>query len=651
MTAVPDHEFPLDPMEQAAAEDEANVVLALGGSGTGRTHTLAARVAFLLRRGASPGSIVCLSLTEGGPADLRRRLRMHPEIGGQAGLIHVGTFHQYANDILRDGGASALGLPPCYTVWDQKRALETLELTRRFRRRDLLAALRWHGLNQARWADSPEVPPRERRWREVVEFHTAEKNWQHALGLEDLLVGAIRVLELDEGIRSRWMPGHLLVDGFEDITPVQFRLLEQLTGSPRLMTGPSRSLTVAADPNQSLTGGPDRSYFTEYLKLRFPGLGTHELRLNQQGSQELWRMATTLAGCDAMNGLTPDGQLSYGVPAGRPRLVEVEGTLTDLDGHCLGEVLRLAGEGVPLENVAILYRRGNVIRRLRTRLVHLDIPHRVLGEERPERAGDARCLGALLSCALNPRDLSSFRIAAAPGHPNAGRRLSGGVCRRLRHLAEERELNLIQAAGDNLAVFRKDAAVFQGLSWLVEAWHSLDELLGDPEGSLPGLVVLALDSIRQAQPAGLTPVEEPELERLWALCNALPRRAHETPRQRLRRFLDLLSPALHAGGLPENGGLTLGAIQAAKGLRWPIVFILDVSDRTIPGGAGPHGDTRREQRLFHTAITRATRQLHLYSAADTGLAGGDRPSRFLDPVRDQLEHQRIGSRAGRPEGG
>ena len=69
-------------------------------------------------------------------------------------------------------------------------------------------------------------------------------------------------------------------------------------------------------------------------------------------------MATTLAGCDAMNGLVHDGQLSYGVPAGRPRLVEVEGTLTDLDGHCLREVRRMADAGVPLGNMAILYREG-----------------------------------------------------------------------------------------------------------------------------------------------------------------------------------------------------------------------------------------------------------------------------------------------------
>ena len=653
MTAVRDHEFLLDPMEQAAAEDTANVVVVQGGSGTGRTHTLVARVAFLRRRGASPGSTVCLALTDGAAADLRRRLEMHPEIAGQSRFIYVGTFHEYANDILRSGGSRALGLPPGYTVWDLQRALETLELTRRFRRQDLLPALRWYGLNQARWADSPETPPRQRRWRNVVDFHTSEKNWQHALDPDDLLVMAIRALELDEDIRSRWMPGHLLVDGFEDITPVQFRLLEQLIGSPRLMTGPSRSLTVATDPNQRFLRGLDGAYFTGYLALRFPRLGTHTLRLNQQGSQELSRMATTLSGHDSMNGLIPDGQVCNGGERGRPRLVEVEGTLTDLDGHCLLEVRRLAEAGVPLEDMAILYRRGNAIRRLRTRLAHLDIPHRVLGEERPERPGDARCLAALLTCVLNPRDMPAVRIAAAPGYPNAPRRLSDGVCRRLRQLAEEQNLDLIQAAERNLAAFgtKMDDPVPRGLSWLVETRHALDQLLGDPEGSLHGLVELGLTLIRQAQPPGLSPVEEPELERLWALCEATPRLDRETPRQHLRRFLDLLSPALHAGLSPGGGGLTLGTIHAAKGLRWRIVHILDASDRTTTGRAGPHSDTRQAQRLFYTAITRATEQLCLYSPADIGGGDEDQPSRFLDPVRDQLDHQRIAARGPRQEAG
>ena len=129
MTDGRDHEFPLDPMEQAAAEATADVVVVLGGSGTGRTHTLVARVAVLLRRGASPSSIICLTLTDGGAADLGRRLEMHPETGGKSRHVYVGTVHQYANDILRNGGASGLGLSPGYTVWDQQRAVEMLELT------------------------------------------------------------------------------------------------------------------------------------------------------------------------------------------------------------------------------------------------------------------------------------------------------------------------------------------------------------------------------------------------------------------------------------------------------------------------------------------------------------------------------------------
>ena len=159
-----------------------------------------------------------LTLTEPGAEDLRHRLAMHPETGGAYPSIFVGTFHQYANRILRDGGArSILGLSPYYSVWDQQRAVETLEVTHRLRQRDVLAALRWYGLNRARSDDSQESPARERRWRDVVEFHTSEKRRQHALDLDDLLVMAIQALEQDQGIRSRWTPGHLLVDQFEDI--------------------------------------------------------------------------------------------------------------------------------------------------------------------------------------------------------------------------------------------------------------------------------------------------------------------------------------------------------------------------------------------------------------------------------------------------
>ena len=124
--------------------------------------------------------------TDRGAEDLRRRLEMHPDTRGTARRVYVGTFHQYANQILRNGGAAALGFTPDYTVWDQQRAVETLDLTLSPRQRDLLASLRWYALNRGQWPDSPEIDARESHWRDVVAAYTGEKQWQNALDLDDL---------------------------------------------------------------------------------------------------------------------------------------------------------------------------------------------------------------------------------------------------------------------------------------------------------------------------------------------------------------------------------------------------------------------------------------------------------------------------------
>ena len=137
---------------------------------------------------------------------------------------------------------------------------------------------------------------------------------------------------------------------------------------------------------------------------------------------------------------------------GRPLLVEVEGTLTDLDEHCLREVRRLADQqGVPLENMAILYLRGDAIHRLRTRLTHLDIPHRVLG------GGSA---GASRGCPLpgRPADLSAeplgpvgvphCRRSRLPERPAPSQRR--GLPPAAGQLAVDQNTDLIQAAELNL---------------------------------------------------------------------------------------------------------------------------------------------------------------------------------------------------------
>ena len=337
--------------------------------------------------------------------------------------------------------------------------------------------------------------------------------------------------------------------------------------------------------------------------------------------------------------------MSDGVSGGAPVLVEVEGTLRELYTHCLEEVQRLAEEGMPWEDMAILFRKGDAARRLATQLVHRDVPYRVLGGPRRDTPGDTRLVAALLTSVLNGRDLHSFRIAAAPGHPNRERRLPMGPSLRLRKSRLESKVDLVEAARRHLEDLDEGDADRHGLSWLVGVWEELDGKLRDPRCDVRDLFLLARHRVRQEQPPGLSPVEDPGFGALMRLCEATPRARVETPRTHLQRVLDrwslggradLHDPALHRG-------LTLAPIHAAKGHRWRVVFLLDVNDDAMPGKVGDYSQrVERERRIFYTGVTRATRRLYLYCVADTGRGAPVRPTRFLDPIMHLVERRRVG---------
>ena len=649
----PPYPYPLDPMERAAAGDAEGVVVIAGGTGTGKTHTLVARVAALLDAGARPGHVACLTARSESAALLRLRLERHPRTGGHLDEIFVGTIHECAANLLRHAGADSLGIPLDFTIWDHAQAVDAVHLVwpeyheTRLTKREVREALDWHWRNQGRSHLERPLPPRERLWFDVAEAYAIEKRWQNALDPEDLIVLAIRAMDRDQKERDRWRSTrtrHLLVDQAEEFTPWQLRLLQ-------LMVGPTRSLMVATDPNQRVHRDAAPSV-AEFLRLRFPELGQHRLRLNHERSAENFELTSTLNRHPVAPGLVDDMQVSDDVRRGPPKLVEVPGTLQDMYSHCLGRIQEIAAGGIPWEDMAVLYRVGGHVRRMRTQLAHRDIRYRVLGEAPRDRHGDARWIVAMLTCLLNPRDLRSVRIAAAPGYPNKDRILAPGSSRLLRRLAREQQMTLIETAGRNLNRF--DEGDRGLLSELVQNWRHLDALLQDPDCGLRALLLRAEALVQRARAPGLTRVQDPEMGRLWRLCEAAPQPGWEDLGLHLVRFLDLWSPALHPDAhsdLNEGWGVTFGTIHAAKGRRWKVVFLLDVSDETMPGRVGPYSSRiERENRTFYTGVTRATEALYLYHLADTGRGNRTTPSRFLGPVLHLLERETAGRRRPTPAG-
>ena len=375
--------------------------------------------------------------------------------------------------------------------------------------------------------------------------------------------------------------------------------------------------------------------------------------MTQAASRELADVAEALQRAGLGRGLWDQGQVSDGVSGGAPVLVEVEGTLREMYTACLEDAQRLADDGMPWEDMAILYRRGDAARRLATQLVHRDIPFQVLGRAPLDTPGDTRLVTALLTLLLNPRDLHSFRIAAAPGHPNRERKLSIAPSLRLHQFVRDSGVDLVEAAKRHLEDLDEGSAEHHGLSWLVGVWEELDDKLRDPRCDVRDLFLLARRRVQQEQPPGLSPVEDPGLGDLLRLCEATPRARGETPRMQLQRVMDRWSLGFRADldDPARHRGLTLAPIHAAKGTYWKAVFLLDISDGAMPGAVGDYSQrVERERRVFYTAVTRATRRLFLYCAADTGRGAPVRPTRFLDPIVHLVERRRVGMGEARPAG-
>ena len=640
-----DETFPLDQYQLAAVRENGPTSLVLGSHRAGRSQVVVGRVAHLLERGADPTWISVVTVRGETAESLRSSILRHPAAGSRAGDVFVGTIFNLSSDILRDGGAQVLGMSPYHTVWDEPTGLEMLQLAwkaqgdRNLTRRELRQVLRWRERNQTRWHIDPYLPPRQYSWWKVDWFLNAELEAQNAVLLSELPALALRALQHDDALREEWSHGrtrHLLVDEAEDLTPRELALLQALMG-------PTRSLMAAIDPMQRVRDVADSSAYA-HLATSHPQAAVHVLRTDHSSSQPLFRTAAALRQPLAGPAWDPGDGECAGPPGEPALLVEQEGDFDDIANHCLDEIQRLHGLGIPLGDMAVLDRRGRALEWMRTRLIHRDIPHRVLGGPPADLPTDARCAAALLTLLLNPHDLHAARIAAAPDHPNRDRLLPEGTALELRRAARERGQDLVAAARELHGQPPQDDPERRSLANLLRGYDALSESFLDREANFGHLCPLAMEVVAGMKPSVLRDAKEPRddgLMDLWTETGEIP---GESRRDFLCRFLDLLSPALHPVH-PRWGldAVSIGDFAGAKGLGFQAVFILDVSDQATPGRRGRHGgELESELRQLCIAVTRASRRLTMYHPSDTGIAGARyAPSRFLQPAEHLLEGRRM----------
>jgi DNA helicase-2/ATP-dependent DNA helicase PcrA len=584
-------------------------LLIIAGAGSGKTNTLAHRVAHLILRGADPRRILLLTFTRRAAAEMTRRVERicassHADLAG--GIAWSGTFHAIANRLLRLY-AEPIGLDPNFTVLDRSDAADLINLVRdelglseqdrRFPKKATCLAIYSYAVNAR--IELERLLPKAFPWcsdwveqlRKLFRAYALAKQAQHVLDYDDLLLYFAKMMAsrpIAEDVGGRF--DFVLVDEYQDTNALQAEILLRLKPD-------GRGLTVVGDDAQAIYGF--RAATVRNI-LDFP---THfatpaavlRLEQNYRSTQPILDAANAVLDL-ASEGFTKSLFSRRRSPQ-KPRLAVVQGEDAQVD-YVVRRVLDNREAGIALREQAVLFRTSHHSGRLELELGRRNIPFVKFGGLKFVETAHVKDVLALLRFAENPRDrVAAFRVLQLlPG-------IGPGTARKA--------LGLLEVGNFDHAAL----GALQPPLAAAELWPALVELMA----SLRTCLMWAgqLDLVRGFYDPLLEELYDHARARLADLDELVRIAAGYPSRERFLSELALDPPAAAGdeAGAPrrDEDYLILSTIHSAKGREWRVVFVLNVVDGCIPSdmATGSDVEIEEERRVLYVAMTRAKDQLHL----------------------------------------
>jgi len=597
----------LNPQQRAAVTHGDGPILVVAGAGTGKTRTLAYRVAYLISTGVPPSRILLLTFTRRAADEMLRRAAGIVARGTSATeRVWGGTFHSTANRLLRTY-ARSLGLRPEFTILDQGDAEDLMNRIRhdrglcsreqRFPRKATCLAIYSRCVNGEE--ELPVVLRRDFPWcveweselREIFREYVVRKQDRNVLDYDDLLLYWAHLVEVPsvaEELCGRF--DHVLVDEYQDTNRLQARIL-------RGMRVGNANIMVVGDDAQSIyrfRGATVRNML-DFPK-QFPGATIVTLEQNYRSTLPILEMTNRVISearerySKALWSERRSDQL--------PRLVTCRDA-DQQDEYVIERVLAHFEEGIPLRRQAVLFRAAHLSDTLELALTRRGIPYHKYGGLRFLETAHVKDLIAFLRVLENPRDeLAWFRILE----------MLDGVG----PATAARAVEKIAAGSDDprsLRAFPAPPAAKSGLEALAALFDELVPL----RGRSPGV----------------------EVERIRAYYDPLLQRLYDNPAPRIRDLISLeqiasgyrsrrkflldlqLDPPTSTSDLAgppykDEDWLVLSTIHSAKGCEWDVVYLIHAVDGFLPSdlATGSEEEIEEERRLAYVALTRA--KDHIY---------------------------------------
>jgi DNA helicase-2/ATP-dependent DNA helicase PcrA len=636
----------LNPEQRQAVETTEGPLLVLAGAGSGKTRVLTSRIAYLIGVYGIPAEqILAVTFTNKAAGEMKERVEKL--LGPLAGDVSIGTFHSIGVRILRrDIGHLARNRG--FVIYDDS---DSIGVIKEVLKREGLdpkvhdpRRIRWQ-IDQ--WKNAGLLPPATADRARDLDQELISKLYgkyqqkladAEALDFGDLLLLTAELFRKHPRVLQHYRQkySYILVDEYQDTNGVQYGIIGQLAGE-------HRNLCVVGDPDQSIYAwrGADLRNILDFEK-DYPDAKVIKLERNYRSTQPI------LAGASAVisNNLErKDKTLFTDREGGTPiRFLEAETDREEAQFVIRNMLIANRNEHVPFGNQAILYRTNAQSRLFEEELLKYDVPYTIVGGQRFYDRAEIKDVMAYLRLLVNPRDDQALRRIV--NKPTRG--IGKTSFERVESMAAAKGLPLLE--GMRIAV---ETGIAGRASGKMAAFLDLVDVLANLRSafSLDDLIarVLADTGYLRSLEKEDTPESETRIDNLKELVSSA-RDFHvanedelgDEDRGELELYLDqvaLISDLDSWEGRQDR--VSLMTVHSAKGLEFPIVFLVGMEERIFPHASSSRDTAglEEERRLCYVAMTRAMEHLFLTCAAER-FRFGDRtyqsPSRFLQEIPNEL---------------
>jgi DNA helicase-2/ATP-dependent DNA helicase PcrA len=639
----------LNEQQREAVLSTEGPLLILAGAGSGKTRVIAHRIAYLIAEKKVPyWNILAVTFTNKAADEMRQRVQRLLHTQERASLPLVSTFHSLCVRILRQDVEKLNDkYTRRFTIYDQddsvrliKQCIRDLGYDEKYlaprATQSTISSAKNHGEDPTSFAARAEYQDERRAvMAKVYEMYEARLHGNNALDFDDLLIKTVRLLRDVPEVREKYNNKfrYILVDEYQDTNALQFELI-------RLITERTKNIAVVGDEDQSIYKwrGADISNILNFEK-HFPNTKTIRLEQNYRSTQTI----LDVAGAVVKNNLERKGKSLW---TSNPRGGRV-GYYQALDAEAEArwvakKIVEHRREEFDIR-AAVLYRTNSQSRVFEEAMRRAELQYNIIGGFSFYERMEVRDIIAYLKLALNPND--SIALGRVINSPPRG--IGKTTIDEIERRAKDYELSLWETIG--IAIEQPGDLGPRAISALKNfrsIVNKLAKLADTPDGTSrePVSDVVRAAIIETGYEAALrgerTDEAEGRLENLQELVNAAVD-YDEQGIEGLREFIDHSALVSDQDDYKRDAPVTLMTVHSAKGLEFPLVFIVGLEDGLFPHSrsATDRAELEEERRLAYVAMTRAERYLYVTHAMKRRVYGEElasEPSQFLNEMPTEM---------------